>query len=86
MRVNLVDGVVGVLKAAYIQDLAEITEEGNIQGEMVHLHPKVVRVTVFLCVRMNRKETATSDSLCASFSQVTMICMMEMEVKVVCAL
>lgn len=86
MRVNLVDEVVGVLKAAYIQDLAEITGEGNIQGEMVHLHPKVVRVTVFLCVRMNRKETATSDSLCASFSQVTMICMMEMEAKAVCAL
>lgn len=86
MRVNLVDGVEGALKGAYIQGLAEIAGEGNIQGEMVHLHPKVVRVTVFLCVRMNRKETATSDSLCAFFSQVTMICMMEMEGKAVCAL
>lgn len=83
---NLVDGVVGALKGAYILGLVEITGEENIQGGMVHLRPEVVRVTFFLCVRMNRKETATSDSLYAFFSQVTMIYMMEMEVKEVCAL
>lgn len=86
VRVNLVDGVVGALKGAYIQGLAEITGEENIQGGMVHLRQGVVRVTVFLCVRMDRKETATFDSLYASFSQVIMIYMMEMEVKEVCVL
>lgn len=86
MRVNLVNGVVGELRGVCIQGLGETEEEESIQVEMGHLHPEVVMATVFLCARMNRKETATSDSLYAPFSQVIVIYMMETEETGVCVL